>query len=269
MPDRLNLTPHEIHFFFTVVDGINDDHLLKRYHSILSKSEKEKIERFFFKKDRHNCLVTRALLRFLLSSCTTLDPADFIFRENKYGKPEIMPGLTKLPVKFNISHSADVTACALTLESEIGIDIENVQREIDLGLVNRFFSISEIEDFKKKTRQDRQKFFFDLWTLKESYIKAKGKGLSMGLDTFSFNIGKQNIRVDSHGSSEDTSNQWQFFQFSPLKNYRAAISIRTALNPLKLHIHKCIPFGSVASGGPVPVILSQSSNISSVVKTCS
>jgi 4'-phosphopantetheinyl transferase len=240
---RFTLKPDTIHFFYTQIDEIKSKALLNKYHSIINKKEKEKINRYIFEKDQHNCLVTRALIRFLLSSCTNLHPEEFKFSENRYGKPDLIPGLLNIPVKFNLSHSGGVTACALTLGSDIGLDIENSQRQIDFKIADRFFSTPEANYLNSCPEKEKQNVFYNFWTLKESYIKARGKGLSIGLDKFSFKLDKQKIRVHFHESLNDTPAQWQFFQFSPCESFKAAISIKSPLKtPTKLHIHKCIPF---------------------------
>lgn len=241
---RFALKSNTIHFFYTQVDKIKSKALLDKYNSIINKKEKEKVSRYIFEKDQQNCLVTRALVRFLLSSCTHLHPEEFKFIENKYGKPDLVPGLLDIPVKFNLSHSGGVTACALTLDNDIGLDIENCQRQIDLNIADRFFSASEANYLNQCSQKEKQNVFYDFWTLKESYIKARGEGLSIGLDKFSFKLDKNNISINCHESLNDINDQWQFFQFSLCENFKAAISVRSVLkNQIKLHIHECIPFG--------------------------
>jgi len=246
----LDLKPDEIHFFYTLVDEIKDTGLLDRYRSVISENEKIKVNRYVFEKDKHSCLVTRALLRFVLSALTHEEPERFEFIENKYGKPDLKPGLVTMPVKFNLSHSSGVTACALALGSEIGMDIEDYRRKIDLGLADRFFSKPESEYLRSCSDKDRQEVFFDFWTLKESYIKARGMGLSIGLDKFGFEIDKKNIGINFHESLNASPDQWKFFRFSPVENYKAAISIQSGLkNSFKLHIYKCIPFSEIKKQG--------------------
>ena len=241
----LDLKPDEIHFFYTLVDEIKDTGLLDKYRSVISEDEKRKVNRYVFEKDKHSCLVTRALLRFVLSAFTGCDPERFEFIENKYGKPDLKPGLVTMPVKFNLSHSSNVTACALALGSEIGMDIEDYRRKIDLGLADRFFSKPESEYLRSCSDKDRQEVFFDFWTLKESYIKARGMGLSIGLDKFGFEIDRE-MCIHFDESLNDSPDEWKFFGFSPVENYKAAISIQSALkNSFKLHIYKCIPFSEI------------------------
>jgi len=241
--NRPELKSNEIHFFYTRVDEIQNSSLLDRYRAVISEAEKKKVDRYIFEKDQHACLVTRALLRFVLSAYTREDPESFEFVENDFGKPRLKPGCSDMPINFNLSHSSKVTAIALVLDTEIGLDVENHSRKIDLGIADRFFSTSESEHLGKCPEIERQSVFFDLWTLKESYIKARGMGLSIGLDKFGFKMDHSNISIQFHESLNDFPERWQFFKFSPIQTYTAAISVRSCLKTeFKLQIHQCIPF---------------------------
>lgn len=240
------LKPGEVHFFYSKVDEIKDDALLAEYRNVVSEKEKLKINRYMFDKDKHSSLITRALLRFVLSIYTREDPCNFQFIENSYGKPDLKPGIIDIPVKFNISHSRKVTACALVLGREIGVDIEEYHRKVDLAIADRFFSKSESEYLKACPDKNKKDIFFDFWTLKESYIKARGMGLSIALDKFSFEIDKKNIYINFHESLNDSPDHWSFFKFAPVENYKAAIAIQSPeKSDLKLQIHKCVPFREI------------------------
>jgi 4'-phosphopantetheinyl transferase len=240
---NINLRANEIYFFYTLVEAIRDPVLLNRYRSVISRAERIKTDRYVFEKDRHNCLVTRALLRFALSTCTGAAPEAFEFLENRYGKPSLKPSLVTRPVQFNLSHSSGMTACALTLAGDIGVDIESHHRKIELDLAERYFAEIECAYLRQCPAEQKQAVFFDFWTLKESYIKAVGKGLSIDLDRFGFELDPQ-PRIIFDKSIEDDPDLWKFFRFAPADPYKAAIAIRSATNPgnLKLRIYKCVPF---------------------------
>jgi 4'-phosphopantetheinyl transferase len=242
----LHLGVNEIGFFYCRVDTVEDPLLLYRYRSVINEKERVKADRYVFEKDRRNCLVTRALLRFVLSAYTALAPETFEFTQNEYGKPELRPGSVPIPIRFNISHSNKVTACALVLDSDIGIDIEYICREIDLDLANPYFTKSEVNYIYSQPAARRQSAFFDIWTLKESYIKAKGKGLSIDLSSFGFEIGRE-ARLHRDQSRdlrlEHPADQWQFLRFSPIVGYQTAIAVRSSgKNKFALHVYECIPF---------------------------
>jgi 4'-phosphopantetheinyl transferase len=126
------------------------------------------------------------------------------------------------------------------------MDTEDISRKIDLSVADNFFSKNESDFLNKSPEADRQNLFFDLWTLKEAYIKAKGLGLSIGLDTFSFFLDGDAIDVRFDDSLCDASDQWRFFKFYPVDSYVASIALQTdSKSPCKLHIYKCIPFVSI------------------------
>jgi len=110
-----------------------------------------------------------------------LDIADqeinLIFGEK--GKPHI-GNLSN--VHFNISHSGQYVVCAVA-PTEIGIDVERV-RKVNLRIAERFFSPSEIHDLMALDEENRMRYFITLWTIKESYLKAIGRGLTQHLNSF-------------------------------------------------------------------------------------
>ncbi len=99
-----------------------------------------------------------------------------------YG-PKGKPHFENLPeVHFNISHSGHYVVCAAS-ETEVGIDVERV-RKVNLRVAERFFSEAEIADLMASKEEDRVQYFITLWTLKESYLKAVGRGLTQHLNSF-------------------------------------------------------------------------------------
>jgi 4'-phosphopantetheinyl transferase len=95
------------------------------------------------------------------------------------GKPRI----ENLPeVHFNISHSGHYVVCAVA-PTEMGIDVERV-RKVNLRVAERFFSPSEIHDLMQRGETERMHYFISLWTIKESYLKAVGRGLTQNLNSF-------------------------------------------------------------------------------------
>jgi 4'-phosphopantetheinyl transferase len=95
------------------------------------------------------------------------------------GKPHI-GNLSNM--HFNISHSGHYVVCAVS-STEIGIDVERV-RKVNLRIAERFFSPSEIHDLMALPEESRMHYFITLWTIKESYLKAIGRGLTQHLNSF-------------------------------------------------------------------------------------
>ncbi len=95
------------------------------------------------------------------------------------GKPHIG---NLADVHYNISHSGHYVVCAVA-PSEIGIDVERI-RKVNLRIAERFFSPSEINDLMACDEENRMQYFITLWTIKESYLKAIGRGLTQHLNSF-------------------------------------------------------------------------------------
>ncbi|ACN17368.1 Ffp [Desulforapulum autotrophicum HRM2] len=246
------LKPGEVHFFYTLDDEIQSPLLLDKYREISSSKEKIKIDRYRFGRDQRTCLVTRGLLRFVLSRYTQIPPQSLGFRENDFGKPSLKPGITDIPIQFNLSHSKGLTACAVVLESQIGIDVEDISRKVDLKIARRFFSKQESEYLGKTIEKET---FFDFWTLKESYIKAKGKGLSIPLNKFSFTISQDRTDICFDASYDDNPDNFIFFRFPLLKKFKVAITVEAPKNEgCELRVYHCIPFRMIKKQEQIQII---------------
>jgi 4'-phosphopantetheinyl transferase len=146
---------------------------------IVLRERLEKVRKVFRRADRERSLLGEALLRFHLIGDFGIKESEIRFSRNKFGKPSLEGG----NVLFNVSHSGVWVTCILDSE-QVGIDVERI-KEIDMSIAERFFSASEFSHLMKQSEAERCASFFDLWTLKESFIKAIGKGLSLSLASFS------------------------------------------------------------------------------------
>jgi 4'-phosphopantetheinyl transferase len=183
----LNIRQNEIHLWQVNPDNITQPELLNKYKKLLSDDETKKQQRYKFSDDRHDALITRAFIRDLLSYYADIAPNDWHFEKGEKDKPEIVN--SPLPLRFNISHTKGLIVCAVTLEDDIGCDVENTTRNNDvLAIADRYFSSDETKELFSLPKEQQRHRFFDYWTLKESYIKAWGLGLAIPLKDFSFNI---------------------------------------------------------------------------------
>jgi 4'-phosphopantetheinyl transferase len=154
--------------------------------ALLSEDEKARGRSFVTASLRHRFVAGRARLRSLLGEHLGLDPRALVFAENAFGKPR----LTDHPsVHFSLSHSGDRAVLAVSERHEMGIDIERVRPLDHLDLARRYFHPNEVSAIEAVKAPDEQLLaFFRIWTLKESVVKAVGKGLSIPLDTFEVSI---------------------------------------------------------------------------------
>lgn len=156
---------------------------------LISAQKAEKLSRYRRKEDLVRSLLGELLLRVQITRLLQLPNHEIVFDANPYGKPY----LTGHPLEFNLSHAGDWVVCVLSSQP-VGIDIEEI-KAVDISIAERFFTKKEYADLLEKTAEERQSYFYELWTLKESYIKAIGLGLSLPLDSFSFRITSNDIVV--------------------------------------------------------------------------
>lgn len=183
----------------------------------ISLEKQNRINRFHQIYDAQRALIGDILARYLLCKRLGVRNNELIFALNEYGKPFLIHDSN---IQFNISHSGRWVTCSID-NFQVGIDVEQV-KPIDISIAERFFSKEEVKSLMNRCIAERESFFFDLWTLKESYVKAVGKGLSIPLDSFSIQIAGDNITLNSAMESED-----YYFKRYPIdKGYKMAVCSR-------------------------------------------
>ncbi|MBI9074811.1 MAG: 4'-phosphopantetheinyl transferase superfamily protein [Desulfatibacillum sp.] len=226
----LKLAPGQVHVWFTCPEEIRDPDLLVSYHSLLTPDEQEKQVRYIMPWHRHSSLITRAVARCVLSRYSSTKPHEWRFRRNMHGKPEIVQDSQSPPLHFNLAHTHGLIACAVALEHPVGVDVERWDRQRDFErLATRYFSTDESTMLTQVPEYAQRRLFFNIWTLKESYIKAKGMGLSMGLDKFSFVVSENgNPRIVLDPDLKDDPAAWAFRLLTPTKFHVAALALHRA-----------------------------------------
>jgi 4'-phosphopantetheinyl transferase len=147
-----------------------------RWRSVLSDMECERAARFRMPADQDRFTVTRGILRSLLGGYLHRAAAEIEFTANENGKPAVV----NAPIRFNVSHSGDHALLAFAEDVEVGVDVERMRGRGVVGdLARRILSPSEFARFDALAECDREKTFFQIWTLKESVLKAMGSGLSV------------------------------------------------------------------------------------------
>jgi 4'-phosphopantetheinyl transferase len=188
----------------------------KQFLNAVSTTKRARIERFWKAEDAYRSLLADILIRTIVCEKFKFSNRDIHFEFNQYEKPYI-PHLPHFA--FNASHSGEWVVCA-THSMDVGIDIERI-RPIDMKIAHRFFSAKECSDLDSKQEKDRLSYFYDLWSLKESYIKAVGKGLSLPLHSFTIRKkdGSQDITFESMLDSEN----WYFKQYELDERYKLSV----------------------------------------------
>ncbi|WP_193222343.1 4'-phosphopantetheinyl transferase family protein [Alkalilimnicola sp. S0819] len=217
--------------------------------ALLDAAERERAARFHFDHDRRAYIAAHALLRATLSALTGLGAPDLRFSLNVYGKPELVPAPGVPPYRVNLSHTRGLAAVAVSLEQDVGVDVEWLgRRPPGLALADRYFAPSECAWLAARPEADRHEALLTLWTLKEAYIKAVGLGLSLPLDAFAFELEPLTIRFSAQ--IEDRPERWCFQRYRPTAEHLMALALRTpAARPRAVHLHQVV---AECLGGSAP-----------------
>lgn len=191
--------------------------LLAAESACLTDDEITVARRFVFERDRLWYVASHAFLRRTLARFLDIPPREIGIVRDANGRPEL--GDRRL--RFNLSHTAGLAALAVTVSDDVGVDVECIRNVDRAELEPVVFTESERAEWNGGEDE-----FFDLWTLKESYLKARGVGLTA--DLLSFNFSKSSpprLRCDA---SVDDAESWQFLSVAPTPRHRAAAAVRSA-----------------------------------------
>lgn len=193
----------EIHIWTAAVDAPLD----QRWSALLDADERARAARFKFERDRQHFIAAHALKRTMLGAICDQDPAAWSFVTDASGKPSVAGGTGP---HFNISHSHGRVACAVSHGVAVGVDVEPIGRVVTPDLIRAALSPPEADWLARQRPADQSTAFFRLWTLKEAFIKATGRGLAQSLQHFA--IALDPIRVTFLDPSRGPPQDWFFSQ---------------------------------------------------------
>ncbi|MDI1450260.1 4'-phosphopantetheinyl transferase superfamily protein [Polyangium sp. 6x1] len=244
-----SLPPGAAHLWYVDPDAIDDWYLRAAYHSVMSPEEARQQARFRFLEGRQEYLVTRALVRAVLSAYTPVAPRDWLFVRNGHGRPEIAGPKGAPRLRFNLSNTRGLVACLVARDREVGLDVEDTHRRGEtVSIADRFFSPFESAALRRLPVHHQRDRFFDYWTLKEAYIKARGMGLAIPLDHFSYHLDEGGpIRISFEPELRDDPSRWQFSLTSLGGRHRVATAIerRPGEGTIAVEMFRCLPFEDV------------------------
>ncbi len=150
----------------------------------LADAEKERAARFHFERDRRRFVAARVALRTLLGRALAIPPAAVHFQFGPQGKP-FLHQTHRSDIHFNLAHSHNLALIALARATALGVDLEHARPLDQMQLIaRRFFSVQEVAALAAAPPEHQHRLFFRIWSRKEAFIKATGKGLSQPLDAF-------------------------------------------------------------------------------------
>lgn len=226
VPPNLTASMQRIDVWLAHYQEIADPALHARYRALLTEEQRGKEFRFYFADDQRRYLVTRAMVRSVLSRYAAVQPADWTFAANQYGRPFATNSPAhECGLRFNVSHTRGLIALAVTSQRDLGIDVERLStRDVSMDIAARFFAPPEVAELATVPPEQQQERFFEYWTFKESYIKARGMGLSIPLHQFSFHYPHaRGVRLAIQPELGDDSNRWSFWQYRLGSGYLLAL----------------------------------------------
>ncbi len=242
------LHDNEVHAWLGFLPGMHEAALLDAYRLLLNAEERKQQAQFRFSADRHSYLVTRAMVRTVLSKYARIPPRAWQFATNGYGRPEIAnTDPSSMPLRFSVSHTRGLVVVAVARAPAVGVDVEEVRASpAPAAVASRYFAPQEILALHALPENRQSDRIYELWTLKEAYIKARGLGLSIPLDQFSFRLeGDRCVQLAIEASLQDRPELWKFWQFRPSADHVLALCVRHG-SPMRpeLICRSCIPLVS-------------------------
>ncbi|MGO1073792.1 4'-phosphopantetheinyl transferase family protein [Lysobacter sp. CA199] len=224
--DGQGIDEHGIDVWLAFYDQI-DEASLSGFMELLNPDERRRQVRFQLQDDRKRYLVTRGMARTVLSRYANVLPEDWTFLADAFGRPHIADrhGDEASRLSFNISHTRGLIAMAVTSRRAIGVDVEHIAvRQVSMGIAERHFAAEEIDALARIPEHRRQDRFFEYWTFKEAYAKARGLGLSIPLEKFGFQFpGGPVVRLVADPALDDNVNRWRFWQCRPTHDHLLAL----------------------------------------------
>ena len=224
-PASLTLSSDEVHIWRASL-GLTSSQVQK-LEQTLTIDEIGRAARYYFPNDRRRFIISRGLLRSILSFYLNTEPDQLRFRYGTNGKPLLAAATGRDILSFNLSHSGELVLYAVTRSRRVGIDLERVRPDIEYEQIAvRFFSPHEIAVLQGLPTHVRPEAFFTCWTCKEAYIKAKGEGLSLPLNWFEVSVAPDEPVMIFHirGDPQEAS-QWSLQQLNPGPGYVACLVV--------------------------------------------
>jgi 4'-phosphopantetheinyl transferase len=182
----------------------------------LSADEAARAARFLFDRDRARFIVAHAALRDILSRYTQESAAALAISIAGNGKPYLT---SHAGLRFNLSHSGRYGMLAVARGREVGVDIERIRGERPTrDIAERFFAPAEVSALLRESQEQQTAAFFAIWARKEAYIKARGEGLAIPLDSFEVSLGPEAVLLQA----EDRE-RWSMCALDAPPGYAAAL----------------------------------------------
>jgi 4'-phosphopantetheinyl transferase len=202
---------------------------LEKLATMLSPDEHERAARFHFDHHRRHFIAGRGMLRVILGRYLNVWPKQLEFTYSPTGKPSLATSSQhdQPDLRFNLSHSHELALYAVTYGRDVGVDLEYLSRKIEaMEIADRFFSPGEVSVLRSLPDHLQRDAFFNCWTRKEAFIKARGDGLSLPLDQFDVSLrpGEAAVLLSTHFDPQEVD-RWSLQTLSPGPGYVGALAV--------------------------------------------
>lgn len=219
--NELPLSANEVHVWRASLE-LPDTRSLEK---ILTEDERRRAGQFYFQKDRRHFIAARGLLRIILGHYLHLAPDQLRFCYGPYGKPALSPVPGSQALRFNLAHSYGLALYGVTLDREVGVDLEYICPQMAAGkIIEQFFSPREAAAINALPPHIRREAFFNYWTRKEAFAKATGRGLTRGLNQFNVSLDAEEMTLVDTADDPQARSQWSIKQLTAKSGYAAAIA---------------------------------------------
>lgn len=236
----LSLHSNHVDVWYWDLSGLERATYLAEAESVMSDQERQRRSRLQQPGAKETFSLSRLFLRSCLSKYSAAQPHAWQFSQNAHGKPAIAQPSLQTPLHFNLSHTSDGMALAVTGSGPVGVDIENVNRRTSLlQTATRYYSETESAVLRSLPALEQQRRFFEYWTLREAYVKARGLAMAVLLKQLCFEINDAgDIALQPASALGDQTHLWHFQIIWPQPTHCIAVAAQrsTAFGPtIRLH----------------------------------
>jgi 4'-phosphopantetheinyl transferase len=225
MIGTMTLAANDVHLWISF-ERSPDEPALQALRSLLEPAEIERVDKAYSAEVRLRFLAARAMQRTVLARYADVDPATLRFVTGEYGKPALAADFAALGLHFNLTHTGGLVGLAVSRHRDVGFDAENLhERTTALKLARRYFTEEEARNLEALPLSEQPARFYSLWTLKESWMKATGRGIAAGLDNAAFSLDDKHQVVGLNFAAYDATD-WRFWQFTPTHEHVLALALR-------------------------------------------
>jgi 4'-phosphopantetheinyl transferase len=193
---------------------------------VLSREERERADRLVAEVDRARFIAGHARLRAILARYLDIVPSAIRFETTSFGKPRLLANDSAGEIRFNFSHSDELALCAVTRAREVGVDVERMEPSESLAeIAGRYFSPREVAALASLPPEQQCDAFYMCWSRKEAYVKARGRGLSIALDSFDVSLAPGDQDALLADREEQGAPAWRVCDLSPAPGFAGALAV--------------------------------------------